>query len=84
MDFLPGPFSSADSYDVRAAHVCHRMHQPLGARVQNPEHWPPYHRLDVYTKTLHTLIGMGSAALAAALLHPGKATRTIFPQGTKK
>ena len=28
-----------------------------------------------YTKTLHTLIAMGSAALAAALLYPRKVTR---------
>ena len=27
------------------------------------------------SEILHTLIGMGSAALAAAVFHPGKATR---------
>ena len=31
----------------------------------------------VYTKTLYALMGMGSAALAAAVPYPGKATE--FP-----
>ena len=34
------------------------------------------------SEILHTLIGMGSAALAAAVFHPGKATRV--PQWTKR
>ena len=34
------------------------------------------------TKILHTLIGMGSAALAAAVLYPGKAT-LIFRKGQR-
>ena len=33
-----------------------------------------------HTKILHTLIGMGSTALAAAVSHQGKATR-IFRKG---
>ena len=34
--------------------------------------------LSGHTKTLHTPIGMGSAALAAAVLYPGKATRISY------
>ena len=34
-------------------------------------------------KTLHTLVGMGSAALAAAVPYPGKATE-IFRKGLTK
>ena len=33
-----------------------------------------------YAKILHTLVGMGSAALAAAVLYPAKVTR-IFRKG---
>ena len=52
------------------------------AHVKNPKHWQPYHCLD--TKILHTLIGMGSAALVADVPYPGKVTRIYFLQGTIK
>ena len=44
------------------------------AHVKNPKHRQPLPLL-VYTKILHTLIGMGSAALVAALPYPCKAIR---------
>ena len=44
--------------------------------VKNPKHWQPYHCLDTLWKILHTLIEMGSAALAAAVPYPGNAGRT--------
>ena len=61
------------SYSVRISHVYSRMHQHLCARYQSqtlaavPLFW--------HTKILHTLIGMGSAALAAAFPYPGKVIR---------
>ena len=36
-----------------------------------------------HAKILHALVGMGSAALAAAVPYPGK-SNTNFPQGTMK
>ena len=47
----------------------------IGTHVENSKVWQPYHCLD--TKILHTLIGMGSAALAAAL--PYQVRRPEFP-----
>ena len=43
--------------------------------IKNPQQqrWQTYH-LFGHTKILHTLIGMGSSALAAAVSYPGKAT----------
>ena len=45
----------------------------IRVHVTNPRHCQSYCCLD--TGTLHTLVGMGSAALAAIVLYPGKATR---------
>ena len=45
-------------------HLCARYCQTLAAVP-----------LFCHTKTLHTLVGMGSAALAAAVPYPGKATK---------
>ena len=44
------------------------------AHVRNSKHWQPYSFLG-HTKILHTLIGMGSAALAADVPYPGKEIR---------
>ena len=44
--------------------------------VKYHKHWQPYHCLDPHTqKILHSLIGVGSAALAAAVIYPGKVTQ---------
>ena len=40
--------------------------------VKNPKHWQPYHCSD--TRKYYTLVGMGSAALVAAVAYPVKAT----------
>ncbi len=48
------------------------------AHFKHPKHWQPYNCLDTQkycTDILHTLIGMGSAALAATVPYPGKMTR---------
>ena len=44
------------------------------AHVKKPKHRQPLPLL-VYTNVLHTLVGMGSAALVAALPYPCKAIR---------
>ena len=51
------------------------------AHVKNLKHWQSYHCLDTRmwegtsrSKILHTLVGMGSAALATAVPYPGMAT----------
>ena len=62
--FLPVSVFSADSltvlvhptYAIASVNIC--VHD------NNPEHWQPYHCSD--TKILHTLVGIGSAALADA------------------
>ena len=68
--FLPDSFQCRLSHGVRTAPVCNRMHQQLCA----------HHCLAIplfgLTKILHTPIGMGSAALAAAVPpYPSGATR---------
>ena len=68
--FLPESASSADSLTVSLQPPCAIACTNVCAHVKNPKHWEPYH-----TKILHTLIGMGSAALATAVPNPGKATR---------
>ena len=57
---------------VRTAPACNHMHQHLCAhqKSQTLAATP----VSGHTKVLHTLIGMGSAALAAAVPYPGKAT----------
>ena len=60
------------SYDVHAA-PCVQLHASTSVCMLNPEHWQPHHCLDT-RKILRTLTGMGSAALAAAIPYPGKAT----------
>ena len=40
--------------------------------IKNPQCWQPYHCLDA--GKLQTLVGMGSAALTAAVPYPGKGT----------
>ena len=61
------------SYGVRAAPLCAIACINICVHVKNLKHGQPYHCLD--TQIMHTLIGMGSAALAAAVPYPGKATR---------
>ena len=65
-DFSPRVnFQCRLSYGARTAPVCNRMHRHLCARYnsQTLAAIP----LCGHTKILHTLIGMGSAALAAAV-----------------
>ena len=45
----------------------------ISVHVKNPKPCQPYHCLD--TEILHALMGMGSAALAAAVFYPGKTTQ---------
>ena len=47
------------------------------SHVKNPKHWQPYHCIN-YTKILHTPIGLGSTALAAAVPYSGKATQISY------
>ena len=64
--FLPESTSSADSLTVSVQFPCAIAH------INNC--------VVGHTKILHTLIGMGSATLAAAVPYRGKATR-IFRRG---
>ena len=73
-DFSPRvDFQCRLSYGVRTAPVCSHMHQHLCARqkFQCLATMP----LFGHPKILQALIGVGSAALAAAVPCPGKATR---------
>ena len=71
--FLPESTSSADCLTVSLqppwAIVCIDMR----AHVKNPKHWQLHHCLDMRKYSVNTLVGMGGAALAAAVLYPGKA-----------
>ena len=69
-DILPESTSNADSLTVSAQHASTSV--PTLKIPNTGSHIP----LFGHTKTLHTLVGMGSPALAAAVLYPGKATRT--------
>ena len=60
------------SYSVRTAPVCSCMHQHLYTRYKSQTLTAI--PLFGYRKMLHTLVGMGSAALGAAVAYPGKAT----------
>ena len=71
--FLPESASSADSLTVSVQPACVVACINICVHVKNLKHGQPYHCLD--TQIMHTLIGMGSAALAAAVPYPGKATR---------
>ena len=72
-------FFSWDQLSVLTLFQC--SHSPLCAaacisnhvHIKNPKHWQPYHCMD--TQILHTQIGMGSAALAAAVPYPGMMTQ---------
>ena len=77
--FLPESASGADSFSlsVCTAHVCNHMPQHLCAwwisqalaAISLTEHM----------KTLHTLVGMDSAAFAAAVTYPGKVRQPKLP-----
>ena len=60
------------SYTVRTAPVCSCMHQHLYTRYKSQTLTAI--PLFGYRKMLHTQVGMGSAALGAAVSYPGKAT----------
>ena len=68
------------SCSVCTARVCAVAFINISVHVNNINHWLAATALFGYTNILHSLMGMGSAALAAAVLYPGKATR-IFMQG---
>ena len=74
-DFGPRVDFQADSLSAATQPPCAIacIKFTICARVKNPEHWQP-HQLRC-TKILHTLIGMGSTALTAAMPYPGKATQ---------
>ena len=73
-DFSPRvSFQCRLTYGVRAAPGCNRMHHCLCAR-QKSQTLAAVPLLG-QTKILYALIGMSSAALAAAVHYPGKATR---------
>ena len=75
--FLPESTSGADSsYGVHTAPVCNHMHQDLCARYKSQT--LAAIPLFGHTKILHTLIGMGRAALATAVPYPSKVTE-LFP-----
>ena len=74
-EFFSQSTSSADSYlTVSVQPVCEIACISICVHIKNPKHWQPHHCLDTQ-KILHTLIGMGSAAFAAAVPYPGKVTR---------
>ena len=79
--FLPESTSGADSLPVSVQPPCAIACINICADVKNPKHWQPYHCLDI-RKIVHTLIGMGSAALAAAVPYPGRAT-IIYRKGQR-
>ena len=86
-DFCPKVNSQRSlSYGVRTAPVCNRRHQYQSVRTLNiPGTLAAIQQcLDTRRTILHTLIGMGSAARAAAVPYPGKATRTALPHGTRQ
>ena len=60
-------FSSADSLTVSVQTPCAVACSNICANVKNSKHWQPSH-LHGHVKILHTLVGVGSAALAAAVL----------------
>ena len=68
------------SCSVCTARVCAVAFINISVHVNNINHWLADTALFGHTNILHSLMGMSSAALAAAVLYPGKATR-IFSQG---
>ena len=76
--FLPESPSSADSLTVSVQtriSIC--LYINICAHVNNPKSLAAIPLIG-HTKTLHTLIGMGSAALAASVPYPGKQVRRHF------
>ena len=72
--FLPEPASSVECLTLSVQpRVCIRKYQDRGSRQKSQTLTAT--PLFGHTKIQHTLIGMGSAALAAAVPYPGKATR---------
>ena len=74
-DFSPRvSFQCRLSYSVHTAPVCNRMHRSTSVRTLKIPNTVSH--IIVWThEILHTLVGLGSAALAAAVPYPAKATR---------
>ena len=75
--FIPESTSRVDifSYGVRTA-PCVQSHASTTVRVKKSQTLEAI-PLFGHTKILHTLVGMGSAALAAAAPYPGKTSRIL-------
>ena len=71
------PTSNADSLMVFTQPLCAMSCINICAHIKNSMHWQSCHCLELQ-KILHTLIGMGSAALEAAVPYPGKATQISY------
>ena len=69
--FLPESAFNADYLTVSVQPPCAIACINNCVHLKNPKHRQPYHCLDTWI--LHALIGMGSAALAAAVLYSGRA-----------
>ena len=66
--FLPESAPSADSLSYLSVQAhCAIACINICTRVSNTTHWQPYHCLDTRKLILHTLIGMGGAALLRLL-----------------
>ena len=61
-------FSADSSLTVSIQPLCAIAYINICARIKNPKQWQPHHCLD--TEILHTLIGMGSAALVVVVPLP--------------
>ena len=71
---FPQSAFSADFLTVSVQSPCAIACINFCAHVKNPKHWQPYFCLDARKYGTDRLVGMGSAALAAAVPYPGKAT----------
>ena len=72
---LPESTSSADSLTVSVQPPCEIACINICVHVKNPKHWQPHHCLE-YRKIIHTLIRIGSAALASTEPYPGNGKTT--------
>ena len=75
-------FSPSVNFQCRLSYCVHTLHSPLCAltcinicaHIESPKRWQLHLCLHFgHANILHTLIGMGSAALAATAPYPGKA-----------
>ena len=74
----PPPPPGADSLNmVSIQPTCATVCINICTHIKNPKPWQPYQLpLFGHRKILHTLIGMGSAALAAAVPYMGQVTQS--------